>query len=156
MPFPKPVSDAKDISCWRSEIQSDSGNVEIYIPDHNENETIKINFIWLDFGRFNYILIFTSGLVMSTLITEMIGITFVLPVSQCDLHLSTSEKGVLGTAGFFGIICSSHLWGFLADTQGRRRIMQPTLLAAFLTSIISSFVQNFYLLTTLRFLNGFL
>lgn len=93
---------------------------------------------------------------MSALIFETVGITFVLPVSQCDLNLTTSEKGILGAAAFFGIICSSHLWGFLADTKGRRSVILPTLIVAFFMSFMSSFVQNFYLLTVLRFLNGFL
>lgn len=93
---------------------------------------------------------------MAALIFETVGITFVLPVSQCDLNLTTSEKGILGAASFFGIICTSHLWGFLADTKGRRSVILPTLFIAFLMSFMSSFVQNFYLLTVLRFLNGFL
>lgn len=90
------------------------------------------------------------------MLIEKIGITYVFPVSHCDLKLTTSQKGILGSVGFFGIICSSHLWGFLADTRGRRCVIQPTLLIASCLSITSSLVQNFYLLATLRFLNGFL
>lgn len=78
------------------------------------------------------------------------------PVAECDLNLSTSNKGILAGAPYIGMILSSHLWGFLADTKGRRRVIQPTLLVAFLVSVASSFVQNFYLFTALRFLSGFL
>lgn len=99
---------------------------------------------------------FNCGIVMAALIMETIGVTFIIPVSQCDLKMTTSEKGILGASGFFGIICSSHLWGYLADTKGRRAIIKPTLLMAFLISVASSFVQNFELLATLRFFNGFL
>lgn len=86
---------------------------------------------------------------------ETIGILYIIPVSQCDLKLTTSRKGILGGAALFGIICSSHLWGFLADTKGRRRVIQPTLFAAAILSIICSFVQNIYIFIALRFLNGF-
>lgn len=110
----------------------------------------------LEFGKFNYILIFVSGLILNAVLLETCGIAFVIPVSQCDLNLTSAEKGVLGAVVFAGIICSSHLWGYLADTKGRRRVIQPTLFVAFLLSVCSSFVQNFYLLATLRFLNGFL
>lgn len=81
---------------------------------------------------------------------------FVLPVSQCDLNLTTSEKGILASATYVGIICSSHLWGFLADTKGRRYVIRPTLLFVFILSAASSFVQNFYQFAVLRFLGGFL
>lgn len=93
---------------------------------------------------------------MSALVMEKVGITYIFPVSQCDLNLTANQKGLLGSVGFMGIIVSSHLWGYLADTRGRRRIIQPTLLIASVISIISSFAQSFYLLAALRFLNGFL
>lgn len=95
-------------------------------------------------------------MVLFAVAMETCGISYVLPMSECDMNLSTSDEGILTAVPFAGIICSSHLWGFLADTKGRRRVLQPTLLAAFLISVASSFVQNFYLFTTLRFLNGFL
>lgn len=84
------------------------------------------------------------------------GIGFVLPVSQCDLNLTPSQKGILGAVSFLGIICSSHLWGFLADTRGRRCVIQPTLMIAFALSFLSSLTSNFYIFASLRFLNGFL
>lgn len=96
-----------------------------------------------------------GGLVSSAVFMETCGISYVLPVSECDLQMTSTEKGILGGVSFFGIICSSHLWGYLADTKGRHRIIQPTLLIAFLVSCASSFVQNFPLFVSLRFLNGF-
>lgn len=79
-----------------------------------------------------------------------------MPVATCDLNLTTSDKGILGAVSFIGMICSSHLWGFLADTKGRKKVMQPTLIIAFVLTVASAFVTNFYAFATLRFLNGFL
>lgn len=87
---------------------------------------------------------------------ETCGIVFVLPVSECDLNLTTSDKGIIGGVSFLGIIVSSHLWGFLADTKGRRYVIYPTLLVASLLTICSSFAQNVLQFAILRFLNGFL
>lgn len=81
---------------------------------------------------------------------------YVLPVAGCDLDLSTGRKGVLAAVSYLGIICSSHLWGYLADTKGRRAVIHPTLLLAFILSLAASLVQNFYLFVVLRFFNGFL
>lgn len=87
---------------------------------------------------------------------ETVSIVYVIPVLQCDLDITTSQKGIIAGAGFFGVLSSSHLWGFLADTKGRRRVIQPTLFIAFSLSICASFVNNFYLLAILRYPNGFL
>lgn len=109
-----------------------------------------------EFGIFNYFLIIISGLVLNAVLMETCGISFIMPVSQCDLRLTTQEKGILGAACFLGIITSSHMWGFLADTKGRRCIILPTLIIAFCLSVGSSLANNFYLLASLRFFNGFL
>lgn len=55
-----------------------------------------------------------------------------------------------------GIISSSHLWGFLADTQGRKRVILPTLFLSFTFTLLSSLTTNFWLFVVLRFFNGFL
>lgn len=110
----------------------------------------------LEFGFFNYFLIFFAGVIIFAVGLEAGGISYFMPVAQCDLNLTSNEKGILGAVGFIGIICSSHLWGYLADTKGRRRVIQPTLMIAFLFSICSSFATNFYLLAAFRFFNGFL
>lgn len=113
-------------------------------------------FIHIEFGLFNYVIIFVGGLTLYAVALETVGIVYVIPVLHCDMSVTTSQKGILGGAGFFGVICSSHLWGFLADTRGRHRIIQPTLWVAVSLSIICSFLKSIYPLMVLRFFNGFL
>ncbi|XP_055913306.1 synaptic vesicle glycoprotein 2B-like [Eupeodes corollae] len=108
------------------------------------------------YGRFNYFLIFVSGLILINVVMECIGINFVLPVTDCDLDLNYQEKGILAAAGFLGIITSSHLWGFLADTTGRRRVIRPTLIIGYFFTVISSLSPNFSTLLLFRYVNGFL
>lgn len=109
-----------------------------------------------EFGKFNYALIILAGAVLASVFLETVSINIILPVAQCDLQLNNQNKGLLSAVGFVGIIVSSHLWGFLADTRGRKVIIVPTLLIAFVITIISAFTQNYWLLVVLRFLNGFL
>ncbi|CRK86896.1 CLUMA_CG000718, isoform A, partial [Clunio marinus] len=47
------------------------------------------------------------------------------------------------------------LWGFLADTKGRRATLIPSLIIAFISTFMSSLANNFWLLLFLRFANGF-
>lgn len=63
-------------------------------------------------------IIIVSGLIMYAVSLETCAIVYVIPALQCDLNLTASQKGMLGAAAFAGIICSSHFWGFLADTRG--------------------------------------
>lgn len=95
-------------------------------------------------------------MILYAVVMETSGVIFLIPVAQCDLNLTTSRKGILGGASLFGIICSSHLWGYLADTKGRRAVIQPTLCVAFILSFSASFVKDFYIFAALKFLNGFL
>lgn len=108
------------------------------------------------FGKFNYFLVILSGAVLSTVLLETLGISFILPVAECDLNLTTKDKGLLSAIAFVGIITSSHLWGFLADTKGRRKIIIPTLFISFVITIVSSFVKSFWVFTLLRFCSGLL
>lgn len=108
------------------------------------------------FGKFNFILMTLAGSLMACAFIELTAVNFVLSIAQCDLNLSSSDKGILSAIGYVGVILSSHLWGFLADTKGRKKTLVPTLLAAFVTSFASSLVGNFWLLVLFRFLNGFL
>lgn len=108
------------------------------------------------FGKFNYIIIALAGGLMACAFIELTSVNFILSIAQCDLNMSTSDKGILSAIGYVGLILSSHLWGFLADTRGRRSTMILSLLIATLATIASSLVNNFWLLVLLRFVNGFL
>lgn len=82
-----------------------------------ENVLIEEALTKTGFGKFNIFLIIFSGLALTTILMETLGISYILPVSECELNLSSKEKGLLSGISFAGIIASSHLWGFLADTQ---------------------------------------
>lgn len=108
------------------------------------------------FGKFNCILILLCGSLMGCGFLELTSVNFILPVVKCELNMTTSDKGILSAIGYVGVILSSHLWGFLSDTKGRRKTLIVSLLIASFITIISSFVNSFKLLLFLRFLNGFL
>ncbi|XP_037044114.1 synaptic vesicle glycoprotein 2B-like [Bradysia coprophila] len=107
------------------------------------------------YGKFNWILIILSGAILAAVLLETVPINLMLPVAQCDLQMTNQDKGLLSAIGFVGIIVSSHLWGFLADTRGRKKIIVTSLFIAFFTTVISTFTQSYCLLVVLRFLNGF-
>lgn len=125
-------------------------------PDSESHATLEVALSKTGYGKFNYAIIVLTGAVLCCVFLETVGINFILPVAQCDLNMTNQNKGVLSAIGFVGIIVSSHLWGFLADTRGRKTVIVPTLIVAFAITIVSSFVKSFWLMVLLRFLNGFL
>jgi MFS transporter, VNT family, synaptic vesicle glycoprotein 2 len=84
------------------------------------------------------------------------GISFVFPVAECDLALTTQHKGVLSGISSIGIIASSHVWGFVADLKGRKSVIVPTLILSFLSTLLSSLATSFGMLVVCRFFSGFL
>lgn len=122
----------------------------------NLNMKIPIFRSFPGFGKFNYILILVAGVIITATSFETLGISFVFPVAECDLTLTTQNKGVLSGITSIGIIASSNLWGFLADRKGRKSVIVPTLVLSFISSFFSSLSTNFGMLVVCRFFCGFL
>ncbi|XP_053698458.1 synaptic vesicle glycoprotein 2C [Sabethes cyaneus] len=106
-------------------------------------------------GRFHTLLLFVSGFCLMSVINETLNMGYIISAAQCDLDLSFSDKGMLNGAAFCGVVVSSHLWGFLSDTWGRRKVLLLATSCGLLFSILSSFSINFWMLTVTRFCVGF-
>lgn len=79
---------------------------------------------------------------------------FVLPAAKCDIEMTTAEQGLINAIGFIGVVLTSHFWGFMADTWGRRKVLLFSLLSGFIFSIISSFSVSSLMLLLTRLLVG--
>lgn len=106
-------------------------------------------------GFFHTFLLIVCGASLLALVTEAINIGFVVPSARCEIHMTDSEQGVLLSMGFLGIVVSSHLWGFLTDTWGRKSSLQLALAMGFVFSSASAFAPNVGWMIGLRFLTGF-
>lgn len=87
-------------------------------------------------------------------VLENVCVSYILPYAKCDLKLTTSEQGLLSSISFLGIVCTSHFWGFLADTIGRRKVMRIAAFFGFVFSFLSAFAMNTTMLIVFRFLSG--
>jgi MFS family permease len=89
-------------------------------------------------------------------INETLGVSFLIPAVKCDFNLNSTEKGILSAITFVGMMTSSHFWGYISDTKGRRRALLLTVGSSIIVSIISVFMNNFWIFILCRFLVGFL
>ncbi|XP_063216929.1 synaptic vesicle glycoprotein 2B-like isoform X2 [Bacillus rossius redtenbacheri] len=106
-------------------------------------------------GRFHRLLLVCCGMAITCVIAVTINTSYVMPSVGCEILMTSNEKGLLNSMVFIGMICSSHLWGFLADTRGRKPIILAGFLMDTVCTISSSFTNSYWLYLLLRFLNGF-
>lgn len=106
------------------------------------------------YGKFHYILLGICGLVSTSEEMDVISMSFILPSAQCDLNLNTHTKGWLNCIIFVGMMVGAYVWGSLADSLGRKRVLIVISYMNALCIVASSFSQNYELFMVFRFLNG--
>ncbi|KAH8267625.1 hypothetical protein KR018_009315 [Drosophila ironensis] len=107
------------------------------------------------FGLFNLILLFVALPAQSAAIFESSSMSYILPVAECDLHLTLEDKGVLNAVAYAGMTISAVAWGYLADTKGRKKILYWGYLVDAICVFGSALSQNFLMLVVFKFLGGF-
>lgn len=50
-------------------------------------------------GKFHFFIVIFSGIVLMGATIENISVSFVLPYANCDLHLTTTEQGLVSSIG---------------------------------------------------------
>uniref|UniRef100_A0A182NE16 Major facilitator superfamily (MFS) profile domain-containing protein n=1 Tax=Anopheles dirus TaxID=7168 RepID=A0A182NE16_9DIPT len=93
-------------------------------------------------------------IVIMAVLNETMGISIVIPAAQCDLNLSPTDKGILTGVSFAGIIVSSHFWGYMADTKGRRRTLIVSLMLTAICALVSGLSINYTMMVAMRFMVG--
>ncbi|XP_058982468.1 synaptic vesicle glycoprotein 2B-like [Musca domestica] len=106
------------------------------------------------FGCFNLLLVLAAIPAKLSIVFSTTTMAYILPIAECDLKLTLFNKGVLNAVTFAGMISSAIVWGYLADTQGRKKILAFGLLADAVCVFCSSLSQNFGMLVTFKFLGG--
>ncbi|XP_077296989.1 putative niacin/nicotinamide transporter NiaP [Arctopsyche grandis] len=133
-------------------VPSISENVE---NERSESKTIvpfEYAMTMTGFGKFNILSGLFVGFLMLGMILETLGFSYVIPVCQCDLELTLTQKGWLAAIPFIGIIITSHAWGYLADTRGRKKMLVFSMGFGSFCSILSSFAPDLITFAGLRFI----
>ena len=70
-----------------------------------EARTLESHLYHAGFGVFHAFLLMATGLATAADAIEIFGVSFVVPVAEDDLNLSTSDKGWLDASIFIGKYC---------------------------------------------------
>lgn len=127
-------------------------------PPYNDGAVARADFETAieqtGYGKFHYILLGICGLVSTSEEMDVISMSFILPSAQCDLNLNTHTKGWLNCIIFVGMMVGAYVWGSLADSLGRKKVLIVISYMNAFCIVASSFSQNFELFMVFRFLNG--
>ncbi|XP_062536116.1 synaptic vesicle glycoprotein 2B-like [Armigeres subalbatus] len=125
-------------------------------PKNGNNQTIKFDdaLELIGFGRAQIEIVALCSVTIMSTICETMGISVILSASMCDIPMTTGNRGLVSGATFLGIVVSSYAWGYLSDTQGRKKMMQYGLYASAVLAVLSSFAPNFVTLLVLRLIAG--
>ncbi|XP_011306582.1 synaptic vesicle glycoprotein 2C isoform X1 [Fopius arisanus] len=107
------------------------------------------------YGRFHYGFVLVCGMMFLSVAFQNGVNAYILPSAECDLKLSSEQKGFLNVAFLIGGVLSSVFWGVSADAYGRKKILVWTLIIDSIVTLISSFSQTFHVLVAFRAINGF-
>lgn len=108
----------------------------------------------IGYGKFHIILLALCGWAVSSDAIEVLSVSFMLPSAQCDLKLTSEDKGWLNAIIFVGMMVGGYFWGSLADKFGRRTVLMGSLTVNGLGGLISSTSQVFWFFLIMRFVSG--
>ncbi|KOB70227.1 putative SV2-like protein 1, partial [Operophtera brumata] len=84
------------------------------------------------------------------------GSTILVPTSACELQTTATQQGLLAAAPVVGLILGTVLWGYLADTRGRRSMLLVALLGGAVVNCLASLSVNWIMLMVLQFVASIL
>jgi len=106
------------------------------------------------FGKWQFLLLMQCGWANASDAIEIMCISFTMSSMHRSLNISNEKLSSLTIALFLGMMVGGYLWGSLADSWGRRKIVIQSLFVNSIFSALSAFAHQFWLIVLLRFLSG--
>ncbi|XP_049870538.1 putative transporter svop-1 isoform X2 [Pectinophora gossypiella] len=95
-----------------------------------------------------------TGSVTMAMAFETSSVAYLVPASACELLTTSQQQGLMAGMPLIGILAMSNVWGYLADTRGRRKILLLALILGFITSSSATLAPNWIVFCVLKFLSS--
>ncbi|XP_046404799.1 synaptic vesicle glycoprotein 2B-like isoform X2 [Ischnura elegans] len=105
-------------------------------------------------GKFQFGVMAACGLYYIACAFQTFCISYLLPSAECDLRMTSYDKGLLNSSPFIGSLAGACIWGKLADSWGRKSVILTALAIDAVAAILSSFMQSFWPFFLLRLVTG--
>ncbi|XP_014669036.1 PREDICTED: synaptic vesicle glycoprotein 2C-like [Priapulus caudatus] len=109
---------------------------------------------YIGLGKYHWILLLVMGWTNCGDAVEVLCVSFLLPSAECELRLTSQDKGWLNASIFLGMMIGGYVWAVFADMNGRRKTLISSLVFNAVFGALSSFARSFEMLLVLRFLSG--
>ncbi|XP_065876226.1 organic cation/carnitine transporter 7-like [Euphorbia lathyris] len=116
--------------------------------------TVDEALIAVGFGKFQYLVLFYSGMGWVAEATEIMLLSFVGSAVQTQWNLTSHQVSLITTVVFLGMLVGAYSWGLVSDKYGRRKGFMVTAIVTFGGGFASSFSPNYVALLVFRGLAG--
>lgn len=107
-------------------------------------------------GKFHLFLLLTCGFTLMAANVETLKMALAMPYIICEMKLSNTERLILSIVGYFGVLSTASMFGYISDHKGRKRVLQVCLLGTFVFASLSAFSSNVLSLIVFRLCIGIL
>jgi VNT family MFS transporter (synaptic vesicle glycoprotein 2) len=94
------------------------------------------------------------GLANASDAVEILCVSFILPAAECDLNLTSQDKGYLNSITFLGMMLGGYFWGTFSDILGRKHVLIFALIFNSFFAFLAGLSQTFSWLLVFRLLSG--
>lgn len=106
------------------------------------------------FSRYNLYTFMLSASIIIGMTFEIFSVSYLVPASACELNTSSTQQGLVACVPLIGTIAMSHVWGYLADTRGRRTILIVSMTITYIAGTLAAFSPNWIVLGFLKLLSS--
>ncbi|XP_030745780.1 putative transporter svop-1 [Sitophilus oryzae] len=141
-------------SCKITEVKNINGELPKLPIENDGPADFQTAIAATKFGKFNIFLLLVAIPSALSINCETGIISFIIPAAACDLELTSSQKGLLNSMSFVGMVLSGFFWGFLLDTLGRKKMIFLGLSAHWMVMLAKSFSWRIDMLCLFQFFGG--
>ncbi|XP_073154863.1 organic cation/carnitine transporter 7-like [Henckelia pumila] len=108
----------------------------------------------IGFGRYQYLLLAYGGLGWIAEAMEMMILSFIGSSVQSEWNLSPTEKSLISTIVFAGMLVGASFWGIVSDSFGRKKGILGVATITAVGGLLSAFSPNYISLIIFRCIAG--
>ncbi|CAH0714583.1 unnamed protein product, partial [Brenthis ino] len=105
-------------------------------------------------GCYNIKYSLVLALFLIAAIVESVGYSYIMPAAKCDLQMTDAQRGFISSIPYIGIVITSFPWGYLVDTQGRKKMVIYSSLGAGVFGVIAAFMPELISFTIFKMLSS--
>ncbi|XP_063387507.1 synaptic vesicle glycoprotein 2C-like [Cydia fagiglandana] len=106
------------------------------------------------FGKYNFGLLLICSWTLQAMGMDLFGTSFVVAAAVCDLDLDMQKRALLTATPLAGVVAGAHLWGYIADTRGRRLTLSLSMSIGFVFAALSSLSPDWRTMMVLKLLSA--